>query len=106
MSDPGPAAACVALAALAQRELALVEAGALEELDAVHEQRLVLLDALPAAGAAALGEADREQLRSAARAQMLAGEAMRQRRDALRRDLGHSGQARRAAAGYRASAQL
>lgn len=104
MSDP--AAACAALAVLAERELALVEAGAHDELAAVHEQRVALLDVLGEPGSVVLTAADRSRLQHAARTQTLAAEAMRQGRDALRRELGQSGHARRAAAGYRASAQV
>jgi hypothetical protein len=99
--------ACAALAVLAQREFALVDAEAYEELPAVHARRVELIDALGGPGEGPpLSPEDRAQLQTAARVQQLAGEAMRQRRDALRRQLGQSGHARRAAAGYRASATL
>lgn len=101
-----PAALCAALAALAQHELALVESEAYEGLEAVHAQRVDLLAALEAAGGSSLTPGDRAVLQTAARTQSLATEAMRQRRDALARELRHSGHARRAAAGYRASAAV
>jgi hypothetical protein len=97
---------CAALAALAQSELSLVESGAYEELEAVHARRVELLAAIVPPAGPALSPPDRVLLQSAARTQMLAAEAMRQRRDELARELGRSGHARRAAAGYRASAAV
>lgn len=98
-----PAAVCAALAVLAERELTLVQTGAYEALEDVHERRVALLDALGPPGRAGRSEGERACLRDAARLQQLANEAMRQRRDELARELGHNGQARRAVAGYRAS---
>jgi hypothetical protein len=100
----GGAEACARLLALAEHELALVQSGALDELDAVHRRRVQLLSTLDApAGGSALTAEDKVQLQAAARTQLLSREAMRQRRDELAAELRHSGQARRAAAGYRAS---
>jgi hypothetical protein len=101
-----PAELCVALAALAQSELSLVESGAYDELEALHARRVELLAAIAPPAGPALSPQDRVLLQTAARTQMLAGEAMRQRRDELARELGRSGHARRAAAGYRASAAI
>jgi hypothetical protein len=102
VSPPGHPA-CAQLAALAEHELALVQSGAVDELDAVHHRRMELLTALGAAGADGRTAQDTAQLQTAARTQMLAREAMRQRRDDLAAELRHSGHARRAAAGYLAS---
>ncbi|MCW3040885.1 MAG: hypothetical protein JWM31_2790, partial [Solirubrobacterales bacterium] len=48
----------------------------------------------------------RAQLADAERLQLLAGQAMRVRRELLARELGHSGHARRAAAGYLAGTAI
>ncbi|WP_354699784.1 hypothetical protein DSM112329_00039 [Paraconexibacter sp. AEG42_29] len=101
-----PAGVCAALGALAQHELSLVESGAYDELDAVGAVRLDLLTALGAPGSARLTDADKDVLRSAARTQLLAREAMRQARDTLAGQLGRTDHARRAAAGYRASTAI
>lgn len=102
--DPSdPAAICAALAGLAQHELSLAESGAYEALDAVNDRRLALLAALGPPGGSRLTAGDKDLLRTAARTQLLAREAMRQARDELSAQLGHTHQARRAAAGYRAS---
>lgn len=90
------------LAALAEHELRLVHADAVEELDAVDRQRTVLLDALESGPPGRLSDDDRDVLQYAMRTQQLAAEAMRQRRDQLAVQLGHSDRARRAAAGYAA----
>ncbi|MCW3016501.1 MAG: hypothetical protein JWO02_3593 [Solirubrobacterales bacterium] len=96
---------CARLAALAETELALVQSGAVDELDAVHATRMQLLAELDVRGTGGLGAQDEAVLRAAARTQLLTREAMRQRRDDLAAELSRSGHARRAAAGYRASAE-
>ncbi len=110
MPETGPAVAraqaCVALAALADHELHLVRTDALDELDAVHEQRVALLEILETPGAGPLPAADQAVLQRAMRTQLLAAEAMRQRRDHLATQLRQNGHARRAAAGYAASAAV
>lgn len=95
---------CAALLELAERELALVVSGAYEDLDAVHAERLRLLELLPAPGT--LHEAGKTVLRAAAHMQLTAREAMRQRRDRLAAELGRTDHARRAAAGYARSAAI
>ncbi len=85
--------------ALAEHELTLVQSGSTEELEAIHTSRLQLLTALGARGSAPLTAADKDTLQQAARLQMLAREAMRQRQDELTQDLAQSTVARRATEG-------
>jgi hypothetical protein len=98
--------ACEQLALLAEHELHLVRTDAVEELEGVHDRRVALLAALEAPGAGPLGQADKDVLQRATRTQLLAAEAMRQRRDRLAAQLSQNGVARRAAAGYAASASF
>lgn len=97
--------ACSALAALAGHELHLVGTEAFEELESVHAQRVALLAVLETPGSEPLDAGDHAVLQNAMRTQLLAAEAMRQRRDRLAGQLQHSVHARRAAAGYAAAAQ-
>jgi HEAT repeat protein len=85
-----------ALAALAERELELVSAGAIEELPALHDRRSAIVAALPGTPPAAA----RPALERTATIQALVSEVLEERIRATGAELRHLGQGRTAMSGY------
>ena len=97
MSDGG-AGVARRVVALAREEQELVDAGRVEELDALHERRRREMDALPPPDR--LSEPAREALREALELQARIGEALRVAMAVNRAERGRVGHGRTAMAGY------
>lgn len=90
---------CQTLAALADEELALVLDGRAEELGALHDRREAAMADLRAAGPPRAAD-DVAALRHALGIQDLVTQAIRERADGLRAELGTLDRGRAAAHGY------
>lgn len=90
----------VALAVLAEEELALVLDGRADELDALHVRREALMGRLLDIAPGALPAADRDALERAAGTQQLVTLALAEKVDAVRLELSGLHRGRSAAAGY------